>query len=365
MSKHNLPHPKPRAILMLVPCKIAGRLPALRVWLLLCLFLPIPAKGQSVYREPAFRDNFYDVALRDQSSWIVGYYGTILYSGNRGLTWTIQNGKTQQALFRVAFIDRNIGWVSGSYGTILHTRDSGTTWQKQETHTEEHLFGLHFLDARLGWAAGSGGVILRTEDGGNTWVNASVGEDIILNDVHFLNPKQGWAAGEFGRIYRTNDGGRSWIKQKSPIEVSFISGESRNLFRLLFPDARGGWAFGLDGVILKTGNGERWDVHHPHGAASESVLHHHLFSAALFNGRTWAVGERGTVLSAALGEKLWKAAPLKISPVSLNGIAFGHDGLGLIVGNRGLILRTEDGGNQWEQLRIVPESPGKGVSQIP
>lgn len=335
---------------------------ALCVWVFVCLLAPAAVSANSLEREPAFRDNFYDVAVRDAQVWVVGYYGTILRSGDRGATWTVQNSTTSEALFRVVFLDRATGWASGSYGTLLHTRDGGNTWQKQNTQTEEHLLGLYFHDARLGWASGSRGVLLRTEDGGATWTSSSVGEDIILNDVRFFDPKKGWAVGEFGRIYRTQDGGLTWTKHKSPIEVDFVSGESRNLFRLLF-DSAAGWAFGLDGSILKTQGGERWEVARADGAVPPEGKRHHLFAAASFNGTRWAVGERGTLLVSASGDQRWQRAGVKVPPLSLNGIAFGADGFGLIVGSRGILLRTENGGESWESIRIVPDAPGKGVAR--
>jgi len=348
---------------MLAACKVSFSR-AFRAFALLCLFLSPSAWAKATDIEPAYRDNFYDVVVRGSESWIVGYYGTILHSRDRGLTWIVQNSKTQEALFRVDFLDRNTGWVSGSYGTFLSTRDGGKHWQKQNTKTEEHLFGFHFLDAQLGWAVGSRGTILHTADGGSTWVSSSVGDDVIVNDVRFLNAKQGWVVGEFGRIYNTKDGGRTWTKQKSPIEVSFISGESRNLFRLLFPNTRAGWAFGLDGVILQTRNGDRWEVASPDGALPPNIKRHHIFSAAFFNGKKWAVGERGTVLISGADNQRWKPANLNVSPVSLNGIAFGADGLGFIVGNRGTVLRTENGGKDWKPMRIIAGASSRGVGQL-
>ncbi len=329
-----------------------------------CLSLFLVATAQANDREPAFRDNFYDVFALGREAWIVGYYGTILHSGDGAATWTLQDSRTREALFRIVFPENNSGWVSGSYGTLLHTQDGGRSWQRQTTNTQEHLFGLYFLDAKLGWAVGSRGVILRTEDGGTNWMNASIGEDVILNDVRFVNASQGWAVGEFGRIYQTTDGGRRWEKQQSPIEVSLISGESRNLFRLLFSNGNGAWAFGLDGAILKTNGGARWELASPDGAVPPIVKRHHLFSASSHDGKVFAVGERGTVLVSRADNHQWTPAGLKIPPVNLNGIAFGAGGLGLIVGNRGLILRSRNGGSGWEQIGIIAQRRGKGVSQV-
>lgn len=314
----------------------------------LCFSLPTAALAQSSGREPAFNDNFYDVTIAGRDVWIVGYYGTILHSSDAAASWSLQQSRTREALFRIAAPEKNVAWISGSYGTILHTRNGGRSWQKQASNTEEQLLGLHFLNSRLGWIVGSRGVILRTENGGVTWTSASIGEDVILNDVHFINPNQGWAVGEFGRIYHSMDGGRAWVKQKSPIEVSLISGESRNLFRLLFDSGKRAWAFGLDGAILKTEGGERWERDSPAGAASLMPRRHHLFAAAFANGEKIAVGERGTILISPANKSEWAPARVKIPPLSLNGVAFGTQGLGLIVGNRGLILQSRNGGASWE-----------------
>jgi photosystem II stability/assembly factor-like uncharacterized protein len=315
----------------------------------------------SAEREPAFRDNFYDVAMRDNFAWIVGYHGTVLRSHDHGLTWELQQSGTIEALFRVNFIDQEEGWVAGSYGTILHTRDGGKSWERQKAPVEEHLFGLNFINHRHGWAVGSRGTVLATEDGGVTWVDRSIGDDVILNDVCFIDPEQGWAVGEFGRIYISKDSGRTWLKQKSPIEVPLVSGESRNLFRLLLPNSHSGWAFGLDGVILSTNNGEMWGVSSPSDAAVSNAKGYHLFSASAVHGTTWAVGERGTVLVSSIDSHEWSPAGLKAPPLTLNGIAFGNDDAGLIVGNRGVILHTADAGKEWKQIRIASNRSANGA----
>jgi len=312
-------------------------------------------------REPALRDNFYDVAMHGNLAWIVGYHGTILRSQDQGLTWELQPSGSTEALFRVSAVNVNEAWICGSYGTILHTRDGGKSWHKQQTPTEEHLLGLDFINPRQGWAVGSRGTVLHTDDGGAIWTNRSIDEDVILNDVRFLDAQQGWAVGEFGRIYHTRDGGLTWTKQSSPIEVPFISGASRNLFRLLLSNSHGGWAFGLDGVILTSQDGKKWEVAAQDGVSPADAKRYHLFSASSVGLKKWAVGERGTVLVSTIDNRQWHASNTKSSPSNLNGIAFGADNTGLIVGNRGIILRTDDAGKQWTPVRIVLQGSTNGV----
>jgi photosystem II stability/assembly factor-like uncharacterized protein len=315
-------------------------------------------------REPSFRDNFYDVAIEGERAWIVGYYGTILRSRDGGLSWELQPSGTTEALFRVNFIDGNEGWVSGSYGTLLHTADGGNSWQRQKAPVEEHLFGLNFINPRQGWAVGGRGTVLATEDGGQTWENRSIGDDVILNDVRFIDAKQGWIVGEFGRIYSSKDGGRTWVKQTSPIEVPLVSGESRNLFRLLLPHSKSAWAFGLDGVILSSDDGTQWRVSNPSDAAAPNAKRYHLFSASTVDGKMWAVGERGTVLVSSINNHEWSPAGLKAPPLTLNGIAFAKN-LGFIVGNRGVILRSDNAGNEWKQIRLSSNGPAERPSSTP
>ena len=143
------------------------------------------------------------------------------------------------------------GWISGSYGTVLQTRDGGMSWHAQPLNIAEHLFASHWLDESHGWLAGSRGMTIQTSDGGRSWTNLVVPGDFTFNAVTFANASRGWLAGEFGVIFQTSDGGKSWVKQKSPVEVSFDSGASQNLFALLFTAPTNGYAFGLDGLVLK------------------------------------------------------------------------------------------------------------------
>ena len=312
-------------------------------------------------KEPALQENFYGVQILDSRVWVVGYYGTILHSKDRGLTWEIQQSPTRSALFQVRFLSGEKGWISGSYGTVLHTTDGGQNWIAQPTGTTEHLFGLTFVNEQMGWAVGSRGTILQTRDSGRSWINLSLSEDLTFSSVAFVNSARGWIVGEFGVIFQTRDGGKNWIKQKSPVEVSFVSGESGNLFALLFLTPEKGWAFGLDGVVLKTLGGSSWKIMRQKEKTSSSPDANHLFAAAAFDGHLWAVGERGTLLQSDSEGKSWRQVKTEAPRVSLNAIAFGKNGLGLIVGNRGVLLRTEDGGTTWNRLNVMLQ----GSSRIP
>ena len=321
--------------------------------------------ANTVQKEPALDENYYGVTILDERAWIVGYYGTILHSQDRGLTWEIQRSPSRSALYSVRFVTPDKGWISGSYGTLLQTKDGGKNWTAMPSGTTEHLFSLTWPDSRNGWAAGSRGVILRTEDGGGSWADSSVKEDLAFSSVSFVNPRRGWIAGEFGVIFHTQDGGKSWVKQRSPVEVTFSSGESRNLFALLFPDAITGFAVGIDGFILRTQGGANWRIMRQKTLGAKSLSANHLFAAATSKNRLWTVGERGTILQADRAGENWQAVKAAIPPVSLNSIAFGKNGFGLIVGNRGSVLRTDNGGTAWRPLTNHALAPRMDSRRLP
>lgn len=339
------------------------------LWFAALVFGAAPAffSGYAAATEktPALNENFYGVAIHDGRAWVVGYYGTILHSSDRGETWEIQSSPTRNALFTIRFVGASTGWISGSYGTALHTSDGGKSWRARTVDTTEHLFASHWFDERHGWMGGSRGMTLRTEDGGRSWLARSVSGDYTFSAVTFIDASRGWIAGEFGVIFRTLDGGKSWVKQKSPVEVSFSSGASQNLFALLFTAPAEGYAFGLDGLVLQTRDGARWEVLRRRENSAGQNAANHLFAAAAFNGRIAAVGERGTLLQQDGDKGSWQQAGGQIPRLSLNGIAFGKDGFGLAVGNRGVVLRTGDGGKTWKRLKLTLQVSGKATHQAP
>jgi photosystem II stability/assembly factor-like uncharacterized protein len=310
-------------------------------------------------------ENLYGVQIAGDRAWIVGYYGTILHSADRGATWREQASPMRNALFGIRYLGNDKAWINGSHGLLLRTLDGGRSWRATPTDTSEHLFGSFWLDETHGWLAGSRGVTLRTDDGGNSWQKIVVPGDFTFSAVWFTTPLRGWLAGEFGVIFQTQDGGKSWHKQKSPVEVTFSSGESRNLFALLFPKSETGYAFGLDGLVLQTRGGKEWQVIRQRSELEKSNGANHLFGAALANDRLWAVGERGTLLHADMNGLRWEQISAAIPRLSLNAIAFGTDSFGLIVGNRGLALRSEDGGRTWKRFKLTLGAAAKDLTRAP
>jgi len=79
--------------------------------------------------------------------WAVGRTGTIIYSEDGGITWTLQHSPCDTTLFDVDFSDELHGIACG-YNYILYTTDGGQTWHNgvisaiPEENTEKAPFSI-------------------------------------------------------------------------------------------------------------------------------------------------------------------------------------------------------------------------------
>jgi photosystem II stability/assembly factor-like uncharacterized protein len=215
---------------------------------------------------------------------------------------------TAANLYDVATIGENHIWVVGNYGAIHHSMDGGKTWSRQNSGTENLLCSVKFVDEKTGWISGTYGTLLHTEDGGNNWVSQNPGTQEHLFCLYFLNKDLGWVVGRMGTLLHTSDGGKTWRAQREKEDV--------NLQGVCFLDEKTGWVVGEFGTIIHTRDG----------------------------GKTW-IRQKPKTLFAQEGN-IWADTVL-----ALYGVKFIDQNRGWIVGMGGVILRTEDGGKNWMDLR--------------
>lgn len=219
---------------------------------------------------------------------------------------------TSDPLYDVGFVEGH-GYAVGYYGTILYSPEGGKTWESQESGTKELLTAVAFVDGDYGWIVGTQGVILSTSDGGKTWNKQISGTEYDLTGVYFLNRREGWAVGQSHTILRTSDGGKVW-------EV-LSTGEELLLKDVIFLDSSKGFVVGEFGTILMTEDG-------------------------------------GVTFKRLKGEEVaLDIEQLEASHPSLNSIDFTDDGReGIAVGIKGYVLRSSDGGANWEEVNTGTDS---------
>lgn len=132
--------------------------------------------------------------------------------------------RSDARLVDVCFVEPRLGWAVGDRGAIWHTADGGQSWQLQRSDVGCRLESVCFLDPKRGWAAGgwshpythtSSGVVLYTTDGGRTWNRAPQLLLPALRRIRLFDDRNGWAIGDSSAmfpagVFVTDSGGRSW-----------------------------------------------------------------------------------------------------------------------------------------------------------
>ena len=330
---------------------------------------PGPAPGReaeagsgSLARDRA-GDRLSSVCFVDAThGWAVGGMGTILHTCDGGETWEEQNSGVHVLLEKVHFVDRQYGWVVGGWprdyelaikggmGVILATVNGGETWNIQLDSVGGWLSGLSFLDRKQGWAVGEFGTIWRTKDGGIQWEQMrNAPTPAWLYDVHFIDDQRGWTVGRFETVMRTEDGGESWTHEPMPT-LRRPFGLSLNFRAVRFANPRQGWIVGQHGNILHSADGGKsWQ-------REKLSMNEKLFDLINLNdlsitgeNQVWAVSPFG-LLRREPSTGTWRVVSGGASGW-WRSVAFSDENHGWLTGDRGVAMRTVDGGMRWEKQR--------------
>lgn len=256
----------------------------------------------------------------------------------------------------IAFADEKHGWAA-VYHWIFHTDDGGKNWVMQfDTRNTNHGFtSVAFRDTLNGCAAGWS--VLCTEDGGKTWherLGAEPLDDNMLGGLSLVGQSGGWTVGSVGRILKTVDGGKSWKASSAGMRCGD---------RTVLADKNVHWLWGSrQSSICKTGDqGQTW-VKQDLGIKLTDLFF-------IDDSRGWALGCQEEAQEPTKGKKAyqvlkqtvdggqtWKTQFKELSEkpscfiFDLSSVFFLNSNTGWIVGNRGIILHTTNGGDQWERL---------------
>jgi photosystem II stability/assembly factor-like uncharacterized protein len=175
-----------------------------------------------------------------------------------------------------------------------------------------------------------------------------------LFDVQFIGRK-GWAVGAMGTVLRTENGGKTWQSVDIKSDADF--------HRVFFVDKLTGWAAG--GTIrMATANelmrhdergGYGYIFHTRDGGKTWSCQYgrrgRHLFGLHFTNKKTgFACGERGFLLKTEDGGISWNQLPTTATRRWLYGITFKDKLNGFAVGESEAVIKTNDGGKSWVKV---------------
>ena len=248
--------------------------------------------------------------------------------------WESISVPTDENLNSIQMLNENSGWIVGDKGTMLYKYKD--TWVKDNKVTSENLHSLCLLDKNTGWAVGSNGTILYFN--GTNWENFESPTNKKLYSVSFRNPEQGIAVGERGTILLYEKG--KWTISKRTTMAHLFSVNVGNDLTLI-----GGGLECLSVPIMQmdesTGK-KLFSVFTPDNVEIKSI-------SAIDKNRLWAVGRPGAIFY--YDGTSWNNPVIDEKMPSLNSIYFKDQNIGLAVGYGGSIYTCTDG--TWEKA----ESP--------
>jgi len=287
---------------------------------------------------------------------------------------------------KIHFVSSTEGWISSGKGDLLHTTDAGDNWVVVTPFPDDSVWNssdpavsMSWVNQTHGWVINSigpeygnsyGVVIYQTTDGGNSWqknVLSTTPGDFGFQ-IQFVDINNGWLlmwnfSTYVATFLKTTDGGSNWV----PFSGAGI---------FYFVDANNGWAYygsGLNGVlppfkILRTINGGTdWTEQFTDNVNGR---YNAIHFSDLNNG--WVVGDSGKVLKTTDGGTNWNYVTNSgVNPNERSKSVFFLDAnVGWISTKNGLgygiIQHTADGGANWttQSTPLQNQQGGNGIFSI-
>lgn len=173
----------------------------------------------------------------------------------------------------------------------------------------------------------------RTGSGVWTELNPKVPRVDYLG-IHFVNKDTGWACGANGALIKSIDGGNSWLNINSQTTTPILKVRSHNGQTVI--------ASGYNGLILRSIDAGETFTQVTSGVTGD------LWGLKLLNDTLgWACGNRNSLIKTTDGGLTWQKILTPGYTSDYWWIDFLDDVYGFIAAN-GKVLRTIDGGSNWE-----------------
>mgnify|MGYP000214472235 CR=1 FL=1 len=249
----------------------------------------------------------------------------------------------------------------GGHGHIVYSDNSGKSWTQARTPSSVTLTSVYFPSATMGWAVGHDGLILHSNDAGETWVKQFDGYLANRAIVKGARENKGLAITELDRAKNSGDlteidNAEMHLENTTyALEDALYdkeSGSTKPFLDVWFYDAKIGFAVGAYGMAFHTRDGGKSWIDWSANLDNNDRLH--INGIAMVGPRSLVlVGEQGLILRSDNMGKNWRSLP---SPYegSLFGLTAKDDDV-LVFGLRGNLYHSVDGGIQWRKVHTDSE----------
>lgn len=323
--------------------------------------------GQTWVEQNASNGDYDKIVFSSfNEGWLVGHVpnlngALVCYTTNSGKNWIeAWNNSSKYGFFDIDLKSLDEVYIAGGEG-VYKTTNRGKNWQ--------NLIGIHqntvyFSDKEIGFCGDRNGRIRKTTNGGLSWQTVFVNAHCI-NRIRFLNDRVGYAVGykhmyhsgqyKKGLIIKTTDAGNNWVIEDSSrsdnAEFTDIAIDKKTEVCVVTSTD------GKNKYYYKTNSG--WADYSNYSYADVN------FSSVTLVGNSFYV--TGTMTER--GKERYYVTPLlkrgpdvgrypeennvfRVATKSkLNSVDFINDTIGWVVGNDGTILKTTNGGANWEYIK--------------
>jgi len=312
-------------------------------------------RGEVVYEDVGL-NSIHCRPFPSSRCWIVGEFGYIFYSDDRGATWKrgeilgdVRVDPIPLGFDQITLPEENVKQLAGFAAKISNANHLNVLIDPFVSEEEVAKYGdpddpselFDLLSARIDETRSvleAQGILFDRLRMPNKppWDY----EDFVEDDPEFLD-----------RYFADR------VRKQAGVNVSVI--QNPFLFTVYFVDDDDGLISGLGGVILRSRDGGRtW-------AYQETGWKQAFFSVASTPERSVAVGEKGTIRYSTDGGMSWQQPSDENFPTIFTFMRdLGFDPTrraGFIVGQEGMVLRSQDGGKRWTRV-LPPESRRRASS---
>ncbi|MGN8225831.1 T9SS type A sorting domain-containing protein [Gracilimonas sp. BCB1] len=236
------------------------------------------------------------------------------------------------------------------HGKVFTTTDGGATWENHLILEGRKDFkAVAYVDNNNIWAVGTdhytGGsvwLVYHSSDQGATWNKVDTGfaeheKTNNLEDVQFIDAQIGFIKAE-DMLLKTTDGGSTWNAITEPDNISYFDFEM-----IGFQNEDNGWMAGQEMIASTSDGGTTWDIKYEEEGFSPEITGMHFLDSTT----GYVTMERGDMIKTTDGGENWTELSTFTS-FDLNDLHFFSEDSGLVVGDGGRILKTVDGGANFE-----------------
>lgn len=168
--------------------------------------------------------------------------------------------------------------------------------------------------------------------------------------IQFVNPDTGWAVGDLGTLIKSTDGGSSWAVSETNTTTPILKVRSYNEQIVI--------ASGFNGLILRSTDGGETFTQVTSNVTGD------LWGLQMINDTLgWACGNANSLAKTTDGGQTWQRIFTPGYTSDYWWIDFLSETYGFIAAN-GKVLRTTDGGNNWEIIQAGDSYPLFSIDAI-